>query len=127
FPVLHPRQFRSDGPIRPAIRLARPDDLIAAAGRPWRYNAILMTLGLIVTLFVLYRVMRLGSSASATASFSPMTRDRVAPGATHPVAAQRPLELASPGLREEAEARRKGQERATSAEERLTVIQDQYR
>ena len=37
------------------------------------------------------------------------------------------MELASPGLREEAEARRKAQERATAAEERLTVIQDQYR
>ena len=34
---------------------------------------------------------------------------------------------ASPGLREEADARRKAEERATAAEERLTVIQDQYR
>ena len=85
FSVLIPLRFRSDGPINAAIQLARPDDLIAAAGRPWRYNAILMTLGLIVTLFVLYRVMRLGSSASANASFSPATRDRVAPGITHQV------------------------------------------
>ena len=127
FSVLIPLRFRSDGPISAAIQLARPDDLIAAAGRPWRYNAILMTLGLIVTLFVLYRVMRLSASASANASFSPAIRDRVAPGLPPQVAPQRPLELASPGLREEAEARRKAQERATSAEERLTVIQEQYR
>jgi hypothetical protein len=109
FSVLIPLRFRSDGPIGAAMQLARPDDLIAAAGRPWRYNAILMTLGLIVTLFVLYRVMRLSASASANASFTPAIRDRVAPGLPQQVAPQRPLELASPGLREEAEARRKAQ------------------
>ena len=50
FSVLIPLRFRSDGPINAAIQLARPDDVIAAAGRPWRYNAILMTIGLIITL-----------------------------------------------------------------------------
>ncbi len=79
FSVLIPLRFRTDGPVNAAIQMARPDDLIAAAGRPWRYNAILMTIGLIITLLVLYRVMRLTASATANLSFTPSTRDRVAP------------------------------------------------
>ena len=125
FSVLIPLRFRSDGPINAAIQLARPDDVIVAAGRPWRYNAILMTVGLIITLLVLYRVMRLTATSAANASFSNFTRER---GRAAPAgSAQRPLELPSPGLREEADARRKAEERATAAEERLNVIQDQYR
>jgi hypothetical protein len=119
FTVLVPLRFRSDGPIAAAIQLGRPDDTIVAAGRPWRYNAILMTIGVIVALILLYRVMRLSAAESARSSFMPM---RVAPGP-----APRSIESTSPGLREEAEARRKAEERATAAEERLTVIQDQYR
>ena len=125
FSVLIPLRFRSDGPINAAIQLARPDDVIAAAGRPWRYNAILMTVGLIITLLVLYRVMRLTATSTANASFSNFTRERVAP--TPAGSTQRTLELPSPGLREEADARKKAEERATGAEERLNVIQDQYR
>jgi predicted nucleic acid-binding Zn-ribbon protein len=123
--VLVPLRFRNDGPISAAIQLARPDDVITAAGRPWRYNAILMTIGLIITLLVLYRVMRLSATSTTNASFSNFTRERVAP--TPASSVQRPLELPSPGLREEADARRKAEERATAAEERLNVIQDQYR
>ena len=125
FSVLVPLRFRTDGPINAAIQLARPDDVITAAGRPWRYNAMLMTLGLIVTLLFLYRVMRLSASASTNASFSQFTRDRVAPAPTG--LAPRPLEMPTPGLREEGDARRKAEERATAAEERLSLIQDQYR
>jgi hypothetical protein len=121
FSVLVPFRLRVDGDIVAAIQLARPDDPITAAARPWRYNAILMVIGLILTLFALYRVMRLSNSATATASFMPQ-RDRVAPNL--PV---RPIEATSPGLRVEADARRKAEERAAAAEERLNLIQDQYR
>jgi hypothetical protein len=125
FSVLIPLRFRSDGPINAAVQMARPDDVIAAAGRPWRYNAILMTIGLIITLLVLYRVMRLSASTTANVSFSPTTRDRVAP---IPIGSgQRSIDVPTPGLREEADARRKAEERASAAEERLRVIQDQYR
>ncbi len=125
FSVLIPLRFRSDGPVSAAIQMARPDDVITAAGRPWRYNAILMTVGLIITLLVLYRVMRLTASATANVSFSPSTRDRVAP---IPIGSgQRSIEAPTPGLREEADARKKAEERASAAEERLHVIQDQYR
>ncbi len=124
FSVLIPFRLRLDGDINAAIQLARPDDPIVAAGRPWRYNAILMTIGLIIALVVLYRVMRLSASSIAHTSFVPPA-SRVAPGPTGP--APRPIELPSPGLREEADARRKADDRATAAEERLSVIQDQYR
>ena len=56
---------------------------------PWRYNAILMTFGLIITLIVLYRVMRLSATAVAHTSFVPSS-SRVAPGPTGP---SRPIEL----------------------------------
>jgi chromosome segregation ATPase len=81
-----------------------------------------MTIGVIIALILLYRVMRLSAAENARSSFMPM-RDRVAPAPLVP----RSIEAASPGLREEAEARRKAEERATAAEERLGVIQDQYR
>ena len=42
-------------------------------------------------------------------------------------AATRPITVPSPGLREEGEARRKAEDRARAAEERLGVLQDQYR
>jgi chromosome segregation ATPase len=122
FTVLVPLRFRSDGTIAAAIQLGRPDDTIVSAGRPWRYNAILMTIGVIVALILLYRVMRLSAAESSRSSFMPV-RDRVAPAPLVP----RSIESASPGLREEAEARRKAEERARAAEERLSVIQDQYR
>ena len=122
FTVLVPLRFRSDGAIAAAIQLGRPDEPIVAAGRPWRYNAILMTIGVIIALILLYRVMRLSSAESSRSSFMPM-HDRVAPA---PVV-QRSIEATNPGLREEAEARRKAEERARASEERLGVIQDQYR
>ena len=124
FSVLIPFRLRVDGDINAAIQLARPDDPIVAAGRPWRYNAILMTIGLIIALIVLYRVMRLSATSVAYSSFVP-SASRTAPG---PIGSgPRPIELPSPGLREEADARRKAEERASGAEERLSVIQDQYR
>lgn len=124
FSVLVPLRLRSDGGISAAVQLARSDDPIADAGRPWRYNAVLMIIGLIIALVLLYRVMRLSNSATANSSFLP-SRDRVAPGSTGP--APRPIEVPSPGLREEADARRKAEERASAAEQRLNVIQEQYR
>ncbi len=124
FSVLIPFRLRVDGDINAAIQLARNDDPIVAAGKPWRYNAILMTFGLIIALVVLYRVMRLSATSVAHTSFLP-SASRVAPGPTGP--SPRPTELPSPGLREEADARKKAEDRASSSEERLSVIQEQYR
>ncbi|MEO8423690.1 MAG: hypothetical protein ABI595_07210 [Actinomycetota bacterium] len=124
FSVLIPFRLRVDGDINAAIQLARNDDPIVAAGKPWRYNAILMTFGLIIALVVLYRVMRLSATSVAHTSFVP-SASRVAPGPTGP--SPRPTELPSPGLREEADARKKAEDRASSSEERLSVIQEQYR
>jgi hypothetical protein len=124
FSVLIPFRLRVDGDINAAIQLARNDDPIVAAGKPWRYNAILMTLGLIIALIVLYRVMRLSATSVAHASFVP-SAGRVAPGPTGP--SPRPVEVPSPGLREEADARKKAEGRASASEERLNVIQEQYR
>ena len=124
FSVLVPFRLRVDGDINAAIQLARPDDPIVAAGKPWRYNAILMTIGLIIALVVLYRVMRLSATSVAYSSFVP-SASRTAPGQTG--SGPRPIELPSQGFREDADARTKADQRASAAEERLNVIQEQYR
>ncbi len=124
FAVLVPLHLRTGGPINAAVQLARPDDPIVAAGRPWKFGAILMVIGALIAMALLYQVMRLTSSAGANASFVPAGA-RVAPAVQSPVS--RIEQYAPPGLREEGDARRKAEERAAAAEQRLTVIQEQYR
>lgn len=122
FSVLVPLRLR-DNVISAAIQLARPDDPIVAAGRPWKFGAILMVIGALVAMALLYQVMRLTSSG-ANPGFAPAAA-RVAPAAVNPALAR--LEMQAPGFREEADARRKAEDRASAAEQRLTVIQEQYR
>ncbi len=122
FSVLVPLRLR-DNVISAAVQLARPDDPIVAAGRPWKFGAILMVIGALIAMALLYQVMRLTSSGS-NAGFVPAAA-RVAPAPINPALAR--LELQGSGFREEGEARRKAEDRASAAEQRLTVIQEQYR
>ncbi len=126
FSVLVPLHLRSDAPIAAAVQLARPDGPIAAAGRPWQFAAIFMAISAVVAFVFLYKVMRLSASAVAMANFVPSSARAAAAAAAMPPV-QRPIELPSPGLREEGDARRKAEERAETAEQRLSVIQEQYR
>ena len=126
FSVLVPLHLRADAPIAAAVQLARPDGPIAAAGRPWQFAAIFMAITAVIAFFLLYKVMRLSASAVAIANFAPASARAAAAAAAMPPV-QRPIELPAPGLREEGDARRKAEERAESAEERLSVIQEQYR
>jgi hypothetical protein len=126
FSVLVPLHLRSDAPIAAAVQLARPDGSIAAAGRPWQFAALFLAISAIVAFVFLYKVMRLSASSVAMASFVPVgARAAAAAAAMPPV--QRPIELPAPGLREEGDARRKAEDRAEGAEQRLSVIQEQYR
>ncbi len=126
FSVLVPLHLRSDAPIAAAVQLARPDGPIAAAGRPWQFAAVFMAISAVIAFVLLYKVMRLSASAVAMANFAPASARAAAAAAAMPPV-QRPIELPAPGLREEGDARRKAEERAESAEERLAVIQEQYR
>lgn len=126
FSVLVPLRLRSDAPIAAAVQLARPDGPIAAAGRPWQFAAVFMAISGVIAFVFLYKVMRLSASAVAMANFVPASARAAAAAAAMPPV-QRPIELPAPGLREEGDARRKAEERAEAAEQRLSVIQEQYR
>jgi hypothetical protein len=122
FSVLSSFRFPS-GVGRPAaVELTRNDAPIATAATPWRTNAMFLSVILVLLCLVAYGVNRISAAATAMAS----RRDEAAkPSAAGPPRA--PIAAPHPGLREEAEARRRSEERATAAEERLAVLQDQYR
>jgi hypothetical protein len=125
FSVMAPFRLPSGVGDPAVVELTRPDDLIAAAPGPWRTNALFIAFVLMVVGILLVRVQRLGDTLAANMSFA-----KPRPGAPVPVlpiAQPRPLEAPTPGIRQEAEARRRAEDRATSAEERLSVLQEQYR
>src|SRR5712691_8442134 len=121
FTVLAPLRFRADG-LTVVAELSRPDDTIAAAGRPWRYNATFLAAAFLVVCIMLWRALRT-SGRELNPQWPPQ---QVAPSRTQSPG-PRPIEVPTPGLREEAEARRRAEDRAKAAEERLAVLQDQYR
>jgi hypothetical protein len=116
-----PLRFRSGVGGPAVVQLTHPDGPIAAAAGPWRTNAmflfaLLVLLG--VAVFGVARLLAVVSHGEAAAETPrPVT---VAPPVTRPAAPH-------PGLREEGEARRRAEERARAAEERLSLLQDQYR
>ena len=87
---------------------------------PWR-SATAFLLGILVMLllvaWIVGRVMTVGKTEEA----------RVTANAAPRPAASRPVTAPQPGMREESEARRRAEERATAAEERLSTVQEQYR
>jgi signal transduction histidine kinase len=107
-----------------AVELTRPDDVIRTAPGPWR-NATYLLLGLLVMLllvtWIIGRVVLVGKAEEARETARPL------PKAATPAQASRPVTAPQPGLREESEARRRAEDRATAAEERLATVQAQYR
>lgn len=121
FSVLLPLRFRSGAGGPAAVEFTRPDAAIRAASGPWNTNALflfalLVILGVAVFGFAkLLQVASMGSNGKEASS-------KPAPGPGH-----RPITVPAAGLREEAEARRRAEERARAAEERLVVMQEQYK
>lgn len=117
-----PLRFRSGVGGPAVVQLTHPDAPIAAAAGPWRTNAMFMFALLVLLGVAVFGVARL-LSVVATA------------GEVRPAEAARPVMIAPParqtaphpGLREEGEARRRAEERARAAEERLALLQEQYR
>jgi signal transduction histidine kinase len=122
FSVLAPLSLRTGGTMSAAVQMTRDDGPIAAAAGPWRFNAIFLGIALAVVGFLLWRVGRMSATAVATQAFAPSTGAARIAGMT-----PRAIEVPTPGLREESDARRKAEERATAAEQRLQVLQDQYK
>jgi len=119
--ILLPFQFRSGVGAPAAVELTRSDAPIAGADNPWNTNAIFLFAMLIVLGLAVFGVARLLQVAQAQAATTDLPKATAQPAP--PVA--RPLP--QPGLREEGEARRKAEDRARAAEERLALLQDQYR
>jgi len=119
--ILLPFQFRSGVGAPAAVELTRSDAPIASADTPWNTNAMFLFGMLIVLGLAVFGVARLLQVASAQAIAADLPKATAAP--TPPAARPSP----QPGLREEGEARRKAEDRARAAEERLALLQDQYR
>ncbi len=117
-----PLRFRSGVGGPAVVQLTHPDGPIAAAAGPWRTNAMFLFALLVLLGVAVFGVARLLSVVTTA-------------GEVRPVEAARPVMIPTParqtaqhpGLREEGEARRRAEERARAAEERLTLLQEQYR
>src|SRR5262245_27159634 len=112
--IMLPFQFRSGVGAPAAVELTRSDAPIARADNPGNTNAMFLFGMLIVLGLAVFGVARLLQMATAQAA-TDLPRATAAPAP--PVA--RPLP--QPGLREEGEARRKAEDRARAAEERLAL------
>ena len=117
--IMLPLRFRSGVGSPAVVQLTRPDTPIATAPGPWNTNALFLFAMLVVLGLAVFGVARL---LSVVANAPERTAELPRP-AQEPVRATSP----QPGLREEGEARRRAEERATAAEERLGLLQDQYR
>ena len=106
-----PPRSSSRAPTRP----------IASADNPWNTNAIFLFAMLFVLGLAVFGVARLLQMVAAQPAAGDLPRATAAPAPPGP----RPSP--QPGLREEGDARRKAEDRATAAEERLALLQDQYR
>jgi signal transduction histidine kinase/predicted nucleic acid-binding Zn-ribbon protein len=114
-----PLRFRSGVGGPAVVELTHPDAPIASAAGPWRTNALFLFALLVLLGVAVFGVARLLAVVSDTADGRPETR----PVVPQPVRAAAP----HPGLKEEGEARRRAEERARAAEQRLALLQDQYR
>lgn len=108
-----------------AVELSRPADDITGAAAPWRTNMFFLGGALALVLLAAGAPMLRGGGSVETAESSRM-RVPVIPG-RQPVAPARRIEAPRPGMKEEAEARRRAETRAQEAEQRLNLLQDQYR
>jgi chromosome segregation ATPase len=105
-----------------AVELVRDDGPLASAVAPWRTTSFFLFVVLILIGLVAWGVNRIAAAATMASAAAAATQPR--PQAPQAAAA---ISVPQPGLREEGEARRRAEERARAAEERLGVLQDQYR
>jgi chromosome segregation ATPase len=107
-----------------AVELLRPADDVTGAAGPWRTNMLFLGGALAL---VLLAVVGGNRGAVAEGPHDLRVRVPVVPARQPSGPAKRPIEAPQPGMKEEAEARRRAEDRAQAAEQRLTLLQDQYR
>jgi hypothetical protein len=108
-----------------AVELTRPATEIAAAAGPWRTNMFFLGGALLLVGVAVSGAGRRGPDV-ASSQLSRM-RVPVIPSRQPLPSPRKILEAPQPGMREEAEARRRAEDRAQAAEQRLVLLQDQYR
>jgi hypothetical protein len=108
-----------------AVEMSRPADDITGASGPWRTNMFFLGGALALVLLAAGAPTRRGADSRDLVETQRM-RVPVIPG-RQPGAPARRIEAPQPGLKEEAEARRRAESRAHEAEQRLNLLQDQYR
>ena len=106
-----------------AIEMSRPADDITGAAAPWRTNMFFLGGALALVLLAAGAPLRRGQDPR---ELEVQRRVPVIPSRA-PGAPVRRIEAPQPGMKEEAEARRRAESRAQEAEQRLTLLQDQYR
>jgi len=116
------------------IELDRPDAPIVATATPLRAASGMLAFFFLATLFVLMRLSHAISSAAANQAFRPTQTQGLgqvsqAPDADAPTRSRRGEQAAAAqaGYREEAEARRRAEDRAHALEEQVSLLQEQYR
>jgi hypothetical protein len=114
--VMQPLRFPSGVGPETVVQLTRSNQPIATAANPWTTNAMFMFAALIVLVLAVFGVARLTAAAAATPEAQQAAQPVVVRDSTP-----------SPVLREEKEARRRAEQRAVAAEDRLALLQDQYR
>lgn len=124
FSVMIPLQLRSGVGQPTAVEMTTSSAPVDAAPGPWKTNALFMFVLLAIVGFAYLRLARGSHVKPAPAPQRTMPTQRAAAVAAP---AARPINVPTPGLREEGEARRKAEDRARAAEERLALLQDQYR
>ena len=107
-----------------AVELSRPADDIAGAAGPWRTNMFFLGGALVLVALAAGAPGRRGSEPVPS---EPRQRVAVIPARVPGVAPRRSIQAPQPGMKEEAEARRRAENRAQEAEQRVTLLQDQYR
>jgi signal transduction histidine kinase len=104
-----------------AVELVRDDGPLTAAVAPWRTTSLFLFIVLVLIGLVSWGVSRIAAAATMAAAGAAANQQRPAMQAAPTVT------VPQPGLKEEGEARRRAEERARAAEDRLGVLQEQYR
>jgi hypothetical protein len=108
-----------------AVELTRAATDIGAAAGPWRNNMFFLGAALALVALATRGAGRRGAELEPTPDLR--MRVPVIPIRQHGAPARKAIEAPQPGMKEEAEARRRAEDRAQAAEKRLVLLQDQYR
>ena len=124
--VMVPLKFASGVGEPAVVELTRTDAPVAMATSAWRTSAIFIALALLIVIGLLLWF-RFSPEPEEEHPVMRRAEERSHQPASAPSSASRSISVAPAGMKEEADARRMAEDRARAAEERLGVLQEQYR